>query len=335
MEEDMARIGMAPSRRDDLEFVPAPVTVCIPVHIPNLEGYHSDALEILKLCLVSLMGTTMPEPEKKVDIIVLLQECCPEVEALLDEWTPAFHISTPYNLGKVLASKALAMIAPGNYVCIADYDTFFYPGWYEKQLEILAVYPPAVVSGWTTRYQAQRFTQSTSEWAQGTPEAQYEEVDMRGQYEQEWAISVGRDVQSHMDIVRGLPDKKITFKNVSAYVGNTHSQFMANRALLWGLLAKIESKTIMREIEQLDGTCDEQKVLRLTTIERTTRHMGNTPDEDILKFAHKTLNWNAGQIRLYNIKTHDTGRFPFFLQLEVTRKLIFKVYNWLYRMVSI
>lgn len=331
----MARIGMAPSRRDDLEFKPAPVTVCIPVHIPNLEGYHADSLEVLKLCLISLMNTVEPMDERKVDIIIMTQECCPEVEQLIDQWVPGFHVSTPHNLGKVLASKAMAMLAPGNYVCIADYDTFFYPGWYEQQLLLLATYPPAMVSGWTTRYQAQRFTQSTTEWAQGTPGVQYEEVDERAKYEYEWATSVGRDTKSHMEIVSGLPDKKITFNEVPAYIGTNHSQFMTNRALLWGLLAAIESKTVMREIEQLDGACDEQKILRLTTIERTTRHMGNTPDPDIQASAKKLFGWKASPLRLQDIKIHDTGRFPFLLQLEVTRKLVFKLYNWIYRTVSI
>ena len=330
---------MAPTRKDLIEYKHAPTTVCIPIHIPTDQGYYQDALPVLQLCLESLRASTkvVGGQEKKIDLMVLLQGCIPEVKQYVqNDIQPEFIIETPYNLGKVLSVKLMAMSAPGNYICFADPDTYFYPGWLEAQLTLLAEFPPAIVSGWVTRYQMQRLNIFTLEWAKADKEAKFSDGKLRSDiYEEEWARSVGRDIKSHLDIAGGLPDYLVEYKGLKAWCSNTHSQFMSNRALFWGILAKLESEHTMREIEKLDFQTDDSNVLRLSTYERVTRHIGNTPDQDLLEHARITYGVNVRAPLINTKRRHDTGIYPLLLRFEITRQWIFKLYNWIYREISV
>ena len=54
----MSRIGMNPARGKYSDYRPANVTVAILVHVPHLAGYFEHRLEVVKICLKSILQHT-------------------------------------------------------------------------------------------------------------------------------------------------------------------------------------------------------------------------------------------------------------------------------------
>ncbi|HWQ84880.1 MAG TPA: glycosyltransferase family A protein [Anaerolineales bacterium] len=160
------RLGQNPAKSIAQVPQPAPVTVAIVTYIPFLSGYYAESLEVLKVCLESLVQNT-PQP---FDLLVFDNASCPEVRSYLQNEHDAgriqYLILAGQNFGKGGAWNFIFQGAPGEIIAYADSDIQFSPGWLESSLEILQAFPKAgMVSAHPLRTPAALYS-STLAWAQ-------------------------------------------------------------------------------------------------------------------------------------------------------------------------
>ena len=73
------RVGQNPAKAMQDVVQPAPVTVAVVTYIPMIGGYYEESLDVLKLCLGSILKNTQME----FDLMVFDNASCPEVRAYL------------------------------------------------------------------------------------------------------------------------------------------------------------------------------------------------------------------------------------------------------------
>lgn len=135
------RKGMNPAKENPrLEGGPRH-RIIIPVYIPALDGYFSDSLEILKLCLESLHITT----SGKVSITVVSNNSVEEVVEELkrhyrDGWIDQLLLNRS-NRGKIDAVVSVARGAFEELITISDCDVLFKANWLEAIEEIFQRFP--------------------------------------------------------------------------------------------------------------------------------------------------------------------------------------------------
>jgi len=285
----MVRIGVNPARDQKSEYRPAPVTVACVVHIPALVGYHTHRLDILKLCLASILQHT-PRP---FDLMVLDNGSCAEVgeylKALHAQGLIKFLISVDENIGKMGAFQILFRAAPGEIIAYSDDDVFHYPGWLEGHLEILNTYPNVgLVSGFPALAGIDHRVTSTLAFAQESPEVFEEEGNLVPEaWQREFALSTGRDPEAWVARSQEVRQKRLTYRGVKAYVTAAHYQFVTRKEIILEALPEEWTGKLMREMWLIDETIDRLGYLRLSTAERTVSHMGNLLDGRWLGEAEK------------------------------------------------
>ena len=141
------RIGTNPEKLNVKELAHKPHRVIIPVYIPNLEeDYFKNALDVLKICLDSLIVTTNPE---QTNITVINNASCKEVSDTLEKYFNENKIDRlvklSENRGKVEAVLSEAKASFEEYITISDADVFFKEGWLEASLKIFDAFKPGVV----------------------------------------------------------------------------------------------------------------------------------------------------------------------------------------------
>jgi len=62
------RLSKGPTRFETVEYRPARVTICVLVFIPEQFGYYQQRLDLLKVCVASIVNHTPPEA---YDLLVL------------------------------------------------------------------------------------------------------------------------------------------------------------------------------------------------------------------------------------------------------------------------
>jgi len=273
----MTRIGMNPARNRISDYHPARVTVAVLVYIPYLAGYFQHRLNVLKLCLASILTHT----EEPYDLLVYDNGCCAEVKAylrsLLEAGSIQYLLTSSQNIGKIGAFKIMFKAALGEVIAYSDDDIFYYPGWLPAHLELLDSFPKVgMVSGCAVRTLFDHGIQSNLQLARRDPEVRL----IRGQnipelWEIEWAESYGRDVEAHRKVLLEMEDIQIERRSIWAYAVANHNQFVTPKAVINQFIPGEWSGRLMGKMYELDVAVDEGGFLRLSTLERTTRHMGN------------------------------------------------------------
>jgi glycosyltransferase involved in cell wall biosynthesis len=143
------RVGKAPTRLQKTEYRPGRVTICVPVFIPEQFGYYQQRLDILKICVASIVNHTSPET---YDLLVFDNGSCHEVvdylRSLHEQRIVQYLFLSRSNVGVANATKIMLRAAPGEIVAFSNDDVFFHPGWLEAHLEILETFPRVgMVSG--------------------------------------------------------------------------------------------------------------------------------------------------------------------------------------------
>lgn len=273
----MTRIGINPARNRVTTYRPARVTVAVLVYVPYMEGYFRHRLDVLKLCLGSLVKNT----QEPYDLLVFDNGSCDEVKSFLheifDSGAIQYLLTSSENIGKIGALKILFRAAPGEVIAYSDDDIFFYPGWLSEHLKLLDSFPNVgMVSGCAVRTLFDHGTKSNLRLADSDPEVRL----IRGQqipetWEHEWAESYGRDPEAHLEAIRSMEDMVIERRGVRGFAIANHNQFLTPKLVISEHLPPDWSGRLMGEMNELDNAIDEGGYLRLSTIERTTKHMGN------------------------------------------------------------
>lgn len=274
----MARVGINPARNRVTSYRPARVTVAMLVYVPYLEGYFRERLEVLKLSLASLIKHT----QEPYDLMIMDNGSCPEAKAYLaslqDVGAVRYLLTAHENIGKVGALKVLFRAAPGEVIAYSDDDIFYYPGWLQAHLRLLDGFPRVgMVSGCAVRTLFDHGTSANLAFAESDPEARL----TRGQripelWESEWAESYGRDPAAHRESLRSMQDMTFSYRGLEAFAIANHNQFVTPKEVILKFLPETWSGRLMGEMNELDNAVADGGYLRLSTIERTTKHIGNT-----------------------------------------------------------
>lgn len=289
----MTRIGINPARGRILTERPRSITVCMVTYIPERAGYFAHRLEVLKLALASLAAHTTTAH----DLMVFDNGSCPEVveylRRQLTDRTIHYLLLSAANIGKIDALRILFQAAPGETIAYSDDDIFFYPGWLEAHLELLQSFPQAgMISGTAVRNAAGHARRSLEALAAAPPEGIT--VERRrcipDEWEADWAASTGRDPQAHLESTRDVEDWVVRATRpqggwIEAVGSANHFQFVAPKAVILQALPETWTGKLMGSMIELDEAVDSLGRLRLSTLNRYTRHMGNALSPDLLQEA--------------------------------------------------
>ena len=273
----MTRIGMNPARDRVSDYRPARVTIVVLVYIPYLSGYFQYRLDVLKLCLGSILKHT----EKPYDLFVFDNGSCSEVKrylrGLMEAGSVQYLFEASENIGKIGAFQIMFEAVPGELIAYADDDIFFYPGWLPAHLALIDGYPQVgMVSGCAVRTLFTTAIESNLRLADQDPQVTLTHGrTIPEQWEYEWAESYGRDPTSHLERMQGMQDLIIERQGIKAYAAANHNQFMTPKNVITRFLPRAWSGRLMGQMHELDLAVDAGGYLRLTTMERTTKHMGN------------------------------------------------------------
>lgn len=263
------RVGNNPNRfgRHDVNF-PATLGAVI-THLPHQREYHAGRLEVIKISLTTMRRAGIP-------ILIWDNGSCGALrDWLREEFKPEYLILSG-NVGKVFAKSAIFhMLPPSTMVAFSDDDILYYPHWLDAHMDIFRAFPNVgMVSGWPVRIAHNWGNTYTLEWA-----ARFAKIE-RGLFisaedERDYCLSVGLDYAEHSHR-RDLEDIRITYGAYQAYAAAQHCQFVA-RAGAVAPYCEFASQVVKAERE-FDVMVDAAGLLRLTTTQRYTLHMGNVID---------------------------------------------------------
>jgi len=252
------------------------VLTCV-THLPHQNDYHAERLEVIQTCLTSMRNhADLPHT-----LMVWDNGSCPALrDWLQNEFKPDVLILSP-NVGKNTARTALFRMVPATSVIgFSDDDMYFYPDWLKPQLELLQHFPNvACVTGYPVRTSFRWGNECTKAWALSNAEMEAGRF-IPQEWEDDFAVSIGRDVQAHRDTSKTDMDVRIKYKGKSAYATSHHCQFVSTAKQLNRIT--VFDKWAMASDRPFDEALDKLG-LRLATTNRYTRHIGNVLHDELRK----------------------------------------------------
>ena len=270
------RIGQNPAKAAKEVAKPARITAAVLNYIPFLNGFYTETLDVLKVCLNSLRdGADLP-----YDLLVFDNGSCPEVvEYLVNEQQAGriqYLLLSEKNLGKGGAWNMILAGAPGEIIAYSDSDALFYPGWLSKSVEVLETYPRVgMVTARPLRTPADLYS-AVQDWAAATPEVEVEEGQlMSWEMYKEFAETMGYPEGKIEEVYAETQDVRLTYKGVSAYAGANHFQFIGWKSVL-NEFVPFNMDRPMGQVRMLDRGLNERGYLRLMTADPLVQNMSNT-----------------------------------------------------------
>ena len=260
------RVGQNP-RKFTKSAIPRPrISAGVVTHCTG-EAYHSNRLDIVRSCLNSIMAAYPDE------FIIWDNGSTPEFREMLRSFRPNVLIEAD-NVGLDTAKHNLLNIARGEIFCYSDDDILHAAGWLDKQMEILETYPDVgVVSGSPQRSHF-KFAVSTN----GIRAAEYNMSIKTGklipdEYEQDYAASIGIEYSALNQSTISVQDTLLEYKGVKAWAHGHHMQFTCYREKVKTFFPA--SNFYMSRAQPMDEAMNAAGLMRLTTYQRTCRHLGN------------------------------------------------------------
>jgi glycosyltransferase involved in cell wall biosynthesis len=325
----MTRYGMNPARDKNTSYRPARVTAGMMTYIPNLEGYFTHRLDVLRLSLESLIQTT----KGIVDIAILDNGSCNIVRDYLDHQLELgridYLIHSRRNLGVIGGLKVLFNSVLGDIIAYSDDDVLYYPGWLDAHLSILETFPNVgMVSGAPVGYSSEHAVTAVDDFIAGNPPGlSVVEKPRNAAWEESWAISTGRSVTEHRNASEGTPNLHLNYRGVEAVRSSKHFQFVTPRAVICQAFSPEWTGSLMDGLVSLDESVDRLGYLRLCTPTRYARHIGNAVSEEIMLEAEQmqiALNAEIPRLEDYD---------PWILKIPGSGRILWPLYRWLFRVL--
>lgn len=137
------RIGKNPDNHKIFKLTQTHHRVIIPVYIPNSEGYFKDSLNVLKVCIESLLLTI----NQDTAVTLISNASSNEVNNYLKElWTKGKIDKVVFNkenVGKMNAVLSETRASFEKYITYSDSDVFFDAGWLHQTFTIFQKFPKA------------------------------------------------------------------------------------------------------------------------------------------------------------------------------------------------
>lgn len=325
------RVGQNPAKSIRYVANPERVTVAVTSYIPFLGGYYAHSLDVLRVCLGSILSNT----GQPYDLMVFDNASCPEVvnylETIRDQGQIQFLYLSNKNVGKVGAWNAIFGSAPGEFIAYSDMDVFYYPGWLSRHLEVFAVFPEAgTVAGLPRRGDLPLYTNTIHQLA-ALPDTQIEEGRL---IPDEWILDHARSLgKTQQDIADefDLKDYRISRQGLSAYATGTHFQFMVRADVVRKFLPFTNERPMGESVAHFDRAIDGSGLLRLATSERVTLHMGNQLSEQVQALIPPDLRRFTEDVVL-PVQKPVTGSLRKFLDWKPVRKILLALYDRIFRL---
>lgn len=273
----MPRDGLNPLRLQKAPNFIRDIVCVVVTHLPNFEGYHKERFEIVKACLQSMRNRA----KRTHTFYVFDNGSCDEFrDWLYNTFKPDMVTFSP-NIGKSSArTLAISGLPPETIVSYSDDDMLFYDDWLNPQLELLNNFQNVcLVSGYPIRTMFRWGIKNGLLWASKNATVETGRF-ISDEYEIDYAESVGKNVAVHFQQTEKDNDIKVTFNNKAAYLTGHHCQFTGYAGKLLRVLSydNLASSDERKFDERADIVG-----LRLSTIERQCRHMGNVIDNKLQK----------------------------------------------------
>ncbi len=136
------RVGLNPHKEKTIEAPDFFHHVIVPVSIPANDNYFRDSLNVLKLCLTSLINTSHP----KTYISVIDNGSTTEVASYIDSLLASMQIHEVTHTGRIGKVNAILKGLTGHrfpLITISDADVLYMPGWQKAAYEIFDAFPKA------------------------------------------------------------------------------------------------------------------------------------------------------------------------------------------------
>lgn len=276
------RRGQNPNRMKDVGGY-KPIVLSVITHLPNLDGYHKDRLNVVKCSLETMRANAGMD---NFQVLVWDNGSCDALTYWLKRsYKPDFLITAP-NVGKSSARASIVrMLPPKTIIGVADDDMFYYPDWLPAHIKLLTVYPHVgTVSGWPVRTQFRFHNFTTLEWAKRAAHVERGRF-ISEQEDKDFCVSIGRDYDWHIKQTKKDEDILIDFRGVKAYATGHHCQWIGYAGALADCVA-YTYRAMDRE-RPFEKAIDQAGLLRLNTYKRYTRHIGNVLDPELEELWQK------------------------------------------------
>lgn len=262
------RIGQNPLKQATIEPLKK-VVVLVITHLPEMGSqYHKNRLGVVKKSLSTLIANNMYDDHSL--FIWDNGSCKALTQCLYYDYEPE-RLILSRNIGKTNALKSvMRMLRPGTILAYGDDDIEYFPNWLQPQIDILETFPNAgTVTGWPTRLESRWGEESTKKWAQDYKVDRF----IPEKWEKDYCDSLGRDWPTHQLNTKNDKDFRINYKGVQAYATSHHCQFVCYPERVEPLVPWTDRA--MANERDFDMAVDNAGLLRLATVERYTRHIGN------------------------------------------------------------
>ena len=334
------RLGQNPSKDKLPAYQPARLGIALLSYIPSMAGYFEHSLEIIRYQIASIRHSTGMD----FDLLVFDNGSCDETVSELqrmqrDGWIDML-IASRHNLGKIGALNWILGAMPNAFICYADSDVLFRPGWAENSLQILESFPRVgIVSAQPCFDDILRGSGKAHLALENDPRFQSQSRNLDASILDEYAAGVGLDPE-RLKIIKDTPSRLITNREngVSAVVGATHMQFVCPRLVAQEIVPLPVSYGLGRlEDRNFNLKVDAAGYLHLSTLAAYVWHMGNVPDQKTIDEVQ-----TMGLLEMLSAplqKPLKTGGWAIRVMKRVARFGVFRVmlyrlYNFLFKLYA-
>lgn len=252
--------------------------IIVPVYIPGRDGYFSDALEVFRMSLASLLATVDPA---LTSITILDNASIAEVEALvrpeLDAGRIDRYVRSSVNRGK---SDPVAAELRGSYepfLSIADADVLFLPGWQQETERLFRAFPQAQAVSPSPAPNLIHYA-SSSTWLRAVPGLSLRlDNQVNGDDLDQFEASVGKSIFDSS--CRRLQFMLAGRDGTRALLGAGHFVISFRRECFGGFRYEPTLEGTGHGDRIIDEHVDRCGGLRLATPRAWVRHMGNVPED--------------------------------------------------------
>ncbi len=269
------RKGQNPVKQLQTVSKPQRVTAAVLNHIPFLDGFYAQMLDVLQLSLSTLRQNAGLD----FDLLVYDNGSCKQArDFLLAEYEKGniqSLILSDRNMGKGGAWNVMLQAAPGEIIAYADNDVFYHPGWLRESVKVLETYPNVGMVTSRPFHTKPELYSADLDWARKTPEASVERgffIDR--DWMREFWLSVGRS-EEEIALDQAVEDVRLTYKGLVTYCGASHWQFLAWKKVLQEFLP-IDLSRPLGQVLKLDEMINQQGYLRLMTAQPFTMNLSNS-----------------------------------------------------------
>lgn len=269
------RKGINPVKQLQSVEKPQRVTAAVLNHIPFLDGFYADMLNVLDMSLTSLRENAGMD----FDLLVYDNGSCSEARAYLlsefDQGNIQTLILSDRNMGKGGAWNVMLQAAPGEIVAYADNDVLYHEGWLRESVKVLDTYPNVGMVTSRPYHSIPELYSASLDWAESDPDVKVEKGRLiNPDWMREFLQSLERTEEEILEDIN-QEDVKLTYKSVSTFCGASHWQFLAWKKVLQEFLP-IDLSKPLGQVLRLDKMVNDHDYLRLMTDKPYVMNLSNT-----------------------------------------------------------